>query len=137
MSQSLITSPTTKTSTIPPYATRLQLIPTRSYDGPSRSRHVSRTADSSHSGKEIEYQNLAREARLEWLRWNDEVAASNDLPKGIRRDRPLFRACGLIKIATGEKLDQIDLDSIAELEKVGLREPQHVLVSWHPIVNGV
>ncbi|SPN99719.1 related to fructosyl amino acid oxidase [Cephalotrichum gorgonifer] len=84
-------------------------------------------------GAEIDYQRLAMQAAAEWEDWNNQFAATTDasgLPADLRPDgaglgeRKLWRNCGMLRMSDGYQLSEVELRTLENMEKEGIREFQ-------------
>ncbi|WRT66060.1 uncharacterized protein IL334_003012 [Kwoniella shivajii] len=86
-------------------------------------------------GKQTEYQDLAFSGRETWLNWNKVIASSapEDLPKGLTPNDQLLVINGVIMISGSKELSEVDQESLAALDRAGLRHHQHVLLDKQDI----
>ena len=80
------------------------------------------------------YEELAIEARDEWLQWNEDISKSklSDLPDSLTPEDKLLDICGLFHLADGKhQLHERYVDNLAATQRTSpkFRELQFVKVS--------
>ncbi|KAI1197251.1 FAD dependent oxidoreductase [Nemania serpens] len=81
-------------------------------------------------GGEIEYQRLASQAAEIWEGWNREIASlaaerEEELPEVLRRgERRLWHRCGFLRMCAGSELTDIEVQTLQNMEKEGVRDTQ-------------
>ncbi|KAJ8120186.1 hypothetical protein ONZ43_g3042 [Nemania bipapillata] len=81
-------------------------------------------------GSEIEYQRLASQAAEIWGEWNQEIASMagervEELPGVLQRgERMVWNKCGFLRMAVGSEFPDIELDTLRNMEKEGIRDTQ-------------
>ena len=72
-------------------------------------------------GSKIHYQRLAVESRQSWEKINASLDASEIAERG-----PLFNACGMLRVQSADRLDDLERETLANMERDGLRQTQFV-----------
>ncbi|KAI1334501.1 FAD dependent oxidoreductase [Xylariaceae sp. FL0016] len=76
-------------------------------------------------GSEIEYQRLATQAAAMWDEWNEQVAGAEDVPEVLKKgDRKLWWNSGFLRMAAGSEFGSFELETLANMEKEGIRQTQ-------------
>lgn len=70
-------------------------------------------------GSKIHYQRLAVESRQSWEKINASLDASEVAERG-----PLFNACGMLRVQSADHLDDLERETLANMERDGLRQTQ-------------
>ncbi|KAI0104851.1 FAD dependent oxidoreductase [Nemania sp. FL0031] len=81
-------------------------------------------------GSEIEYQRLASQAAEIWEEWNHEITSlaeveEEELPPVLRSgERKVWNKCGFLRMGAGSEFADIELQTLENMEKEGIRDTQ-------------
>ncbi|KAL7903863.1 FAD dependent oxidoreductase [Trichoderma velutinum] len=80
-------------------------------------------------GPQIEYQNLALDSIAEFTRWNEAIESGKSLPPGFKTSDQIFCNNGNLTMNDDENLTQFDIETMKNMDAVGLKKSQIVLTN--------